>query len=352
MTPDAFHARSTGPVTDFLSVGARARGLSARLLGRARLEALAGSTDFPSLLAALSRSARGFVSLPDGARVAELDAAVRHQAAGELLTLERWCSDPSTLDVFFADQDRRSLRALLRGALEGAPAEARLGGLVPTPTLPEGALVALAKEPTPRQLVAHLVLLAHPDAARLMSRVTAEHPPVFEIEVALAEGFVDRASAVARRDPNLREFVIERIDLVNLAAAALLCTSGDGAPDAAASFLEGGRFVTKELFSRAAGAGSPQALGAMLSRALKGTPLETLELGALQDPARLEEAGLLLAIEHQRRRFRLDPVGSAALVLYMLGLEAQGRDLRRIGWGVALGAPADLLRRSLVTPWP
>jgi hypothetical protein len=56
-------------------------------------------------------------------------------------------------------------------------------------------------------------------------------------------------------------------------------------------------------------------------------------------------------LDVQRRAARLDPLGSAPFVLFLLRLQAQSTDLRRLAWGAALGAPADLLRSELVTSW-
>jgi vacuolar-type H+-ATPase subunit C/Vma6 len=205
----------------------------------------------------------------------------------------------------------------------------------------------LAHEPTPRQVVTHLVLLSHPDASRLLPLVAPVHPSWFELEVALLAGFVERSGAAASRDENLRDFVAQRVDLMNLATALLLASSGDGAHDAATCFVPGGRFVTKGLFMKAA---ASRAAGGVLVKGLEATPLEDLDAAAFGDPAQLEQAGLKLALAQQRRRFRIEPTGSAALMLYLLRLEAQSSDLFRIAWGVALGAPAALLQRTLVTP--
>jgi hypothetical protein len=53
-----------------------------------------------------------------------------------------------------------------------------------------------------------------------------------------------------------------------------------------------------------------------------------------------------VALAHLARR---DPLGSAPLLAFALALRAQTVDLQRVIWGVALGAPAALVARELVT---
>ena len=123
-------------------VNARARGLSTHLLGGGQLAELAGAPDLPALAARLRDAG---LTLPETAEptAAELELAVRRRAAGELTILGRWTARrPELLAVLFDEEDRRSVRALLRGAVERASAGLRIAGLVPTPALPERALEA------------------------------------------------------------------------------------------------------------------------------------------------------------------------------------------------------------------
>ena len=192
-------------MNDFTPVGVRARGLLAHLLSRAELEALAGA-DGPSLARGLARSGRLLGPVGDTAQAAELERAMRETTKRHLATLARWDGAAPVLEVFAADQDRRSVRALLRGALQAAPTERRLSGLVPTASLPERVLAELARQPTPADVVAHLFALGHPDADRLLpmgnSVLLAERIPGARLEVLPGAGHdfpTERPDEVSRR---------------------------------------------------------------------------------------------------------------------------------------------------------
>ncbi len=337
---------------DFIGVGARSRGLSTRLFRRAELEELAGVADLPALVRALARSPKLLEPLPEGASVADVEEAVRHTSARHLATLARWAGERSkALTVFHAEQDRRSLRALLRGAVQGATAEARLHGLLPTPRLPERALKELARQPTPRQVVAQLVLLSHPDAPGLVTLTAVAHPSLFQLEQALLRGYAARALASARLgDDNLRAYVAARLDLGN-AQAALLLAGGPRDVDAAGCFVEGGRWLPREAFVAAATAETRARAAEALARSLAATPLAPVFKEKPEDPARVECTALAWALQAQRAAARLDPLCSATLLRFLLALEAQSADLLRLAWGASLGAPASYVRKGLVTPW-
>jgi len=306
------------PWGDLATADARARGLALHLVGRAELEELAGA-DFAALAEALSRR----LGEPPGAppTAATIDSMARHAAARLLRRLSRWPGSHPALEIFEADQDRRALRAMLRGAVQAAPQEQRMAGLLPTTCLPERALSELARQATPRQVVAHLVALRHPDAARLLPLVAQAEPSLFDVDLALVRGFAARATrAAANGDPNLRAFVRRRIDLCN-AELALALAAGPREIDPLRCVVEGGSSTVAPL---------------------RREPGET--------PARLERAGLLDELSIQRRQMRVDPLGSAPLLSFLLRLEAQTVDVCRLTWGAALGAPATVLVPELVTP--
>ncbi len=353
---------------DFTVVGARARGLRTRFFTRRELEALAG-TEPAQLARSLGRSPRLAPAPPEGTsplelepphqgsargaangRLIRLEQSVRRTASRHLALLARWAQGESpALEVFFADQDRKSLRALLRGAVQGAPASDRLAGTVPTRTLPNRALEELARLPTPAYVVAALVVLGHPDAHRLLPAAARTGPALLDLELELARGFAQRAGAAARRgDPNLRRFVERRLD-VTLAQRALLLAAEAGGEDAERFFVAGGRALTLGPFLEVAGAGA--AAGPTLSRLLAGTALAALAAGAQADPVKLEARWLPDELARQRAQERLDPLCSATVLGTLLRLSAQTMDLRRLLLGTAAGAPATTLRSALATPW-
>ena len=337
---------------DLPTLDARAAGLRTKLVRRSELDALAGAPSVATFARELEQTRRLVDPIERPVTVATVEAAVRHTAARHLRVLSTWAGPGSALDVFYADQDRRSLRALMRGALQGAPSDDRLAGLLPTPRLPEGALTTLARQPTPSRVVAQLVLLRHPDASSLSALTAASaRPRLLDLERVLARGFAGRSLAAARAaDRNLRGIVRARIDVGNV-QMALAFAAGPHDVEAASLFTEGGAAVTRAAFIQACAATTAVEAGLRLERALQGKPLAALLRSAAGDPARVEVLALHHELVEQRRIARLEPLGSAPLVLFLLRLQAQSADLRRLAWGAALGAPADLVRAELVTPW-
>jgi vacuolar-type H+-ATPase subunit C/Vma6 len=337
---------------DLPTLDARACGLRAKLFGRAELEAMAGAPSAAALARELEQAGRLLEPIERPATVASIESAVRHTAARHLGVLSRWAGPGSALDLFYADQDRRSLRALLRGALQGAPSDDRLAGLLPTPRLPERALTLLARQPTPSRVAAQLVLLHHPDAPRLSALTARAQPVLLDLERALVRGFAERSLAAARAaDRNLREVVRTRIDVCNI-QMALAFVGGPRDVEAGTLFTDGGLALARTGFVEASLAPSVAEATLRLERALAaGKALQRVVRAAGGDPSRLELLALRQALVEQRRVARLDPLGSAPLVLFLLRLQAQTADLRRLAWGAALGAPAELLRSELVTPW-
>ena len=334
----------------FAVADARARGLGLRLFRRAALEELAGVPDLATLARRLARSPQLAVPVEEPATVARIEVAVRRTAARHLALLARWDGAWPALALFYAAQDRRALRALLRGAIQGAPPDARLAGLLPTPRLPEKALTLLARQPSPAKIAGHLVVLGHPYAQRLSPVCAAAHPALLELELALVRAFADETIAAARTgDANLLAVARERVDVCNM-QMALLFVAGPRDVDAGACFVEGGRWLTRRDFARACAEETPTGAASRLARAFAGSPLASNDPAAT-DPARAEHAALVRSLARQRLAARLDPLGSAPLLVFLLRLEAQSVDLRRVAWGAALGAPAELIRPELVTPW-
>lgn len=336
---------------DLTALVARARGLRTRLVARGVLDELADASDVQSLARGLARQGPWLEPVEQPVTWGRVEAAVRRTAARHLRVLATWARACPLLDIFYADQDRRSLRALLRGALEGASVDERLAGLLATPRLPERLLEVLARQPTAARVVAQLVLARHPDAAMLTPVATRAHPAVLEVEHALVAAFADRSVAAARSgDENLRQFVRTRVDVCNMQMA--LSVAGrprDVAPDM--QFTDGGAALDRRAFASACDAPSAGEASERMRRALAGTALQELASLAGGDPVRLEDVATRRALEHQRRQERLDPLGSAPLVSFLLRLQAQTMDIQRLVGGVTLGAPASVIRAALVTPW-
>jgi vacuolar-type H+-ATPase subunit C/Vma6 len=327
---------------ELAAAGARARGLATHVLSRAALEELAAAPELASLARALGVATEAVT--PEA-----VESALRHAAARDLRVLARWPGAAPVLDVFFADQDRRSVRAMLRGAMSGASEEARLAGLIATPRLLERALRLLARQPTVATVVSTLVVLDHAYGAHLAPLAARAHPVPFDLEVALLRAYSTTAAAAARAgDDNLRRAVRTRVDVCN-AEMALALASGPRDAEPGAAFARGGEALSRTTFVEVAGAGERRDAATRLARALAGTPLAPLAGDG--DPARVERDALALSVATQRRVALRDPLGSAPVLLFLLRLEAASEDVRRIAWAACLGAPGEQARARLVSPW-
>ena len=330
-------------------LNARARGLGTHLLDRVQLDRLARAADAASLAAELRRA--GF-SLPEDetAAPAALDLAVRRVAATQLRLLARWCGPRADLlTVVYEDEDRRSLRAILRGAAQQAPAETRLSGLIPTPDLPERALWELARQPDAAAVATLLAAWKHPYGPALLRAATAgAEPDVLRLEIAVNRLYAERAVAGARRTGRggvLAAYVADQIDLEN-AWSALVLAGANRELLPTDAFLPGGRRVTPAAFELAVDAVDAAAAARRLTLAFAGSPLaavfRAVETGDA-DLAGVEEAALRIQVRRMAAEQRRAPLGPAPVLAYALRLRLQVIDLRRVIWGVALGAPVGAL---------
>jgi vacuolar-type H+-ATPase subunit C/Vma6 len=330
-------------------VNARARGLSTHLLDRAQLATLSAVPDLPTLAARLRDVG---LSVPETAEptAGELELAVRRRAARELAILGHWTARrPELVAVLFDEEDRRSVRALVRGAVERAPAELRIAGLVPTPALPERALAELARAPTPAAVAAVLVAWQHPFGPPLAARARSPQPDLYALELSLGRAAAARLTTVARRVGGfLAAFIHETIDLENaLGAVALVSVPTEVA--ARDAFLAGGRTLPLDAFERAVATRDPAAAADRLAKVFGGGPVGAALRQHRHDLAALEDAVLRMRIATLEQLARREPLGPAPLLAFALALRAQTVDLHRVIWGVALGAPAALVTRELVT---
>lgn len=326
----------------------RARGLATHLLSRAELEALAQAPDLEALGDALR--ARGLLPAEAAATPDGLELAVRRVAAARLRVLARWASSRNALlSVIFADEDRHSLRALIRGSLQGAPPDERLAGLLPTPSLPERALGQLAAQPTPGRIATLLTAWSNPYGAALLPDATAAQPDLLALEYGLTRAFAQQALRGARlaRSRELVAYVRETIDLENACAALVLAGAEREAPRQRA-FVAGGRLLSLEDFLDAAAARDLRDAGRRLAAAFRNSAFAAVfaQSGAL--PVAVEEALLRQRSTAQRSAARRNPAGAAAVLEYVLRLRAEVLDLRRIIWGIALAAPAGEIAGGLV----
>ncbi|HTJ45202.1 MAG TPA: V-type ATPase subunit, partial [Kofleriaceae bacterium] len=171
------------------ALAVRARGLGAHLLSEDALAAIERASDRDTLLAALAAAGVLVTSADPDA----VEAAVRARAALDLATLARWDPSARALDAITLDEDRRSIRAIVRGIAAGVRAERRLEGALPTARLPDRVLTALAACATAREL--RDALGDHPlaDAIEPSPRAGIASIDLFETELALARAYASRA---------------------------------------------------------------------------------------------------------------------------------------------------------------
>jgi vacuolar-type H+-ATPase subunit C/Vma6 len=326
---------------------ARARGLGTHLLTRRALETLARAPDLPALAEQLR--VMGFpVTDAERSTPAALELAVRRRAGAALATLSRWTGPRAdAAAILFEDEDRRSLRSILRGAGERVDPELRIAGALPTPSLPERALLELARQPTARAVATLLVAWRHPYGAPLLAVASPGQADLLQLELVLNRCFAERSLRAARGGP-MTPFVRETIDLENVLAALVLAErSDDMVPKN--GFIAGGAGIGIAAFEEAVATGSAARAAARLERALGDSPLGRMCRRAAADPASAEESALRERIAAQRRIARLDPLGPAPLLAFVLALRAQAIDVRHVIWGRALAAPVAVTTAELVT---
>ncbi len=331
-------------------INARARGLRTRLLPAHELERVAKAGDLHALERELS--SLGYLTGDAAVTPAALERAVRRRASSQMGILHRWCGDPrrGTLAVLFEDEDRRSIQAVLRGAERGIGSEARLSGLVPTITLPERALLALASQPTTADVVRLLVLWRHPLGSPLVGAVSGPRPSLFDIEVALQRAFARRASEHARRGgPHLVGYVEQVIDVMNAWSVLLHFAERDPSM-VELTFVEGGRLLERNTFRRLMSLDTQAEARARLAWELRATGIGHVFRPDTGELSELETALLRAEINQQNEAMRADPNGPAPILSYALELRAEVRNLTGIIWGVALRAPSALIQANMVVP--
>lgn len=329
---------------------ARVRGLTSRLLGRDHLALLAASRDLRAL--ALSLADSGYGPLPEAAAAnpAALEHATRRVAAERLRVVEQWSGERSSLLVpMFEDEDRRNLRAIIRGIAAGTPVEQRVSGLLASPSLPEAMLDELARSERITEVAAMLIAWGNPYGGAIASEATRGTPDLFRLQFAIDREYASRALYAGRwAGDSMLNYVRQQIDVENV-WSAMARVEGKVAPDVGDLFIDGGLVLSRERCHALSSATDAAEARTLLEKVVAGTPLAPLAV----DPDRSESAEDALlgsTIRGLRRRVRVDPLGVAAVLEYGLRLRAEVRDLARITWGIVLDAPRARLAAALVTP--
>lgn len=335
-------------MTDWADLNARARGLSTHLLGRAALERLAGSPDPVALARALDSIWSG--EEPTPRHIGGPERVVRRTTADRMSLLARWAGPRvEPLEVVFADEERRSVRSLVRGALQGAPPRERLRGLVPTPGLGVTALEAAAGRRSIEGVIETLEERGHPWGPGLLARIDSGPFDLFQLELEIDRIHARRIRAAARGgDDRLRHHVGRTIDLQN-AWTLLLAGSFLAETDADDTWIEGGEALGQARFEAILAEPDGEARRERLADVFSGAPLGRLFGDPSIPGSKLEPAALGARIAEARRAALHAPLSTAPILLYALRLRAQAVDLGRVAWGVALGAPRPAVSNELVT---
>jgi vacuolar-type H+-ATPase subunit C/Vma6 len=327
-------------------LNARARGLATHLAPRGAIEELVDAADF----AALVRGCATLGVIPSGAEVTtplELELGFRRESARNFQLLARWIgSREPLLRIVFEDEDRRSIRAMIRGAAAGIASELRLAGLIPTRSLPERQLEELARQTRPRDVAALLVVWQHPAGPPLLAAAGGDSPDLYGLECVLNQLFARRAAEGARRGGReLRAWVEDTIDLDNL-RGALVLASGEQERPPEAAFLPGGRRIHEDRFRMAAQSGNSLHAAALLAEDLDPETASLVRRHA-DSPAELDNALLMQRLLDLKARSLRDPLGPSPLLWYFLRVRAQALRLRLLLWSTAIGVPPAQRRERL-----
>lgn len=330
------------PLSD---VGVRARGLANHLLPQDMLRRLARSSGSGVLVGALQ--AAGYWSAPSEggpalSTVETIDAAIEHEAMRRLGVLAGWMGERR--DAFagvFEYEDRRVIRFWLR--LLTSPEEARsTRRLAPGAWgLPRRLRKELAGSATLKDLVREIRRAGSPYADPLEDALREVDPG--SLECALDRAYAERSLHAAERhgDP-LLAWVREGIDLEN---------AWDALAGGGSTFIEGGGHLSSGQHAMVTAEPSASRRRRLLGRVFARSALARV----FDDPGiptmALESHAQSERITHQRRAARIDPLGAAPILEFVMRLWAERAALRRINWGIAQGSPAEAIIGP-IAGWP
>jgi len=333
-------------MTDWGDVITRTRGLASHLLRHEQYHALCEARGVGALGAQLT--SLGMVNAPPAGvpyTAHDIEHALRRRAGARLRVLAQWAGvRVEQLSPLLDDEDRRSVRVLVRGAVAGAPPDVRVASLIPTPSLPLRALHQLATAGDVATVAAQLLAWRHPFAEAVADEALRQHVDLFRFEIALARAFAARARAHSSRDAAMRLFVERSIDLENLWTALILADQHSDV-DPASVFVEGGALLRLDDLAAAEQATSRVDIAERLHERVAHTALAP----ALATGSRAIDDTALGALIREFRDFsRREPLGLAPVVLFVLRQRAELHALMRIAWSIALQVPAALIERALV----
>lgn len=309
------------------ALATRARGLATGLLDGAAIAAIESAASPGELAAALARAGYGPADRLDSADA--IDRACAERASLDFEVLVRWAGDSAALAVAVGEQDRRNLRALVRGLVARATAERRRAAVVATPSMPAALVDELVAAMSAREIGRRLARAGHPLAAAIAG-AAAEPVDLLELEIALAQAHAARLRA-ARASRAVAVEVAQIIDADNLGAAVALGAAPPGVDlDGGRCYIDGGARLDRGRYLAAIG-GDRQGL----ARAFAGTPLAAAVDAAA--PGALEDAALAWQLATQGALRRRRPLGAAPVLWLFARRRADHRLINRAAWRLALG---------------
>jgi hypothetical protein len=325
-------------------VAVRARGLQIHLFSQQALGRLARSAGSGVLAGALQSAGYWPAPSPRGvspSAAEAIDASIEYGFAQRLAVLSTWLgSRRQIFAAVFEDEERRALRIRLRFLASGgsrAGFDRLAGGLW---ALPRPLREQLERADDLAEF-ARALRRARSAYAQPIARALAEHgQDAPALERALDRAFSSRACrAAARLGGRLRAWVADAIDLEN---------AWDALVGGGLAFVEGGAQLSPQQHAQIAAEASERGRRRRLSRVFAGTSLsKVFEDPEVPLPA-LEGRAMAARIADERRAARLDPIGAAPILEFVMRLRAERADLRRINWGIAQGLPSDAIVGGMV----
>jgi hypothetical protein len=266
-----------------------------------------------------------------------IDSSIEYGFARRLAVLASWLG--SRREIFaavFEDEERRALRIRLRRLVSGG---SRAGF-----DRPGAALWALPR-PLREQLdrvddLAGLLAALRRARSALARALREQGEDLIALELALDRAFTSRARrGAARLGGRLLAWVADSIDLEN---------AWDAVVGGGVVFVEGGARLSREQHSEIAGETSERSRRRRLGRVFAGTTLSAVFDDPLVPLPALEVRATAARIAAERRAARVDPIGAAPILEFVMRLRAERTDLRRINSGIAQGLSSDSIVGGMV----
>jgi hypothetical protein len=325
-------------------VAVRARGLQNHLYSRHALERLARSAGSGVLASALQGAGYWPAPSPRGVSLSAaeaIDSSIEYGFARRLVVLASWLG--SRREIFaavFEDEERRALRIRLRRLVSGG---SRAGFDRPGAglwALPRPLREQLERVEDLAGLLAALRRARSAYAQPIARALREQGEDLIALELALDRAFTSRARrGAARLGGRLLAWVADAIDLENAWGAVV---------GGVESFVEGGARLSRAQHAEIAGETSEDSRRRHLARVFRGTTLSVVFDDPLVPLPALEVRATAARIAAERRAARVDPIGAAPILEFVMRLRAERADLRRINWGIAQGLPSDTIVGGMV----